>query len=54
VIVKMMQVIRVPPMKKRISLILISIILFLGLSAGAFFIYVSDYYRADGTALAVM
>ena len=41
-------------MKKRSKIILISSLSVLLLLAGAFFIYVSDYYKADDTALVVM
>jgi hypothetical protein len=41
-------------MKKRSKIILISILSIVVLLAGAFFVYVSDYYKADDTALAVM
>ncbi|MGV8907010.1 MAG: alpha/beta fold hydrolase [Acetobacterium sp.] len=41
-------------MKKRSKIILISILTILALLTIAFFIYVSDYYRADDVAVAVM
>jgi hypothetical protein len=41
-------------MKKWLRISLITVILLILLSAGAFFIYVSDYYRADDVAIAVM
>jgi hypothetical protein len=41
-------------MKKRSKIILISILSIVLLLAGAFFVYVSDYYKADDTVLAVM
>ena len=41
-------------MKKRIKIALISILLFAVLLTGAFFVYVSDYYRADDVAITVM
>lgn len=41
-------------MKKRVKIILISIVSLVVLLIGAFFIYVSDYYRADNVTIAVM
>lgn len=41
-------------MKKRSKIILISILAIVLLLAGAFFVYVSDYYKADDTVLAEM
>ena len=41
-------------MRKRIKIALISILLFAVLLTGAFFVYVSDYYRADDVAITVM
>ena len=41
-------------MKKCVKLVLISIISLVALLISAFFIYVSDYYRADDVAIAVM
>jgi hypothetical protein len=41
-------------MKRRFKIILISILSLVLILTGAFFIYVSDYYRADNTAIAVM
>ncbi len=41
-------------MKKRLKITLITILTFLFLLIGAFLIYVSDYYRADDAAIAVM
>lgn len=41
-------------MKKRLKVALITIISFVVLLTAAFFMYVSDYYRADDVAIAVM
>lgn len=41
-------------MNKRLKIALITIILLVVLLASAFFIYVSDYYRADDVAIAVI
>jgi len=41
-------------MKKWLRITLITVILLLILLAGAFYIYVSDYYRADDVAVAVL
>ena len=41
-------------MKKRLKIALITIISLILLLIGAFFVYVSDYYRADDVAIAVM
>ena len=41
-------------MKKRIKVMIISILSVIILLAGAFFIYVSDYYKADDFALQIM
>ena len=41
-------------MTKRLKISLITIILIIGIAAGAFFAYVSVYYRADDVAIAVM
>jgi len=41
-------------MKKWLRITLITVILLLMLLAGAFYIYVSDYYRADDLAIAVL
>ena len=41
-------------MKKRVKIVLISIIALVVLLISAFFIYVSDYYKADDVAIAVM
>lgn len=41
-------------MKKRLKIVLISILSIVVILAGAFYIYVSDYYRADDVALTVM
>ena len=40
-------------MKKIIKIILISLIFIISLSVGAFFIYASDYYRADAVAISI-
>ncbi len=41
-------------MKKRLKIVLVTIISLIFLLIGAFYIYVSDYYRADDVANAVM
>jgi hypothetical protein len=41
-------------MKKRLKIALITIITLVILLIGAFFVYVSDYYKADDVAIAVM
>lgn len=41
-------------LKKSVKITLISVILLLVLLTGAFFIYVSDYYRADNVAIAAI
>lgn len=41
-------------MKKRLKVALITIISFVVLLTAAFFVYVSDYYKADDVAIAVM
>lgn len=41
-------------MKKRLKIILITLLSLILVCTGAFFIYVSDYYRSDGVAAAAM
>ena len=41
-------------MKKRLKIILITILSLILVFTGTFFIYVSDYYRSDGVAVAAM